>query len=139
MTADVYDLTMKKNVAKAHGLLQSLVPRAHCFCFYDVSRECIWSSDGAEDFEIDAFVADLPDEDVATLGSGDEVLRRTLKSGRTAIALPVHGENHNRIGMLVALFSKNAGKSSSFSASISSFVTCSSARNSTDSATVSSL
>jgi diguanylate cyclase (GGDEF)-like protein len=105
---------MKKNVAKAHGLLQSLVPRAHCFCFYDVSRECIWSSDGAEDFEIDAFVADLPDEDVATLGSGDEVLRRTLKSGRTAIALPVHGENHSRIGMLVALFSKNAGKSSSF-------------------------
>ena len=118
MTADVYDLNMKKNVAKAGGLLHSLVPRAQCFCFYDMGRECGWSSDGAEDYEIDTFVADLPDELVAQLGDDDEVLRRTLNSGRTVLVLPVYGESRERIGMLVALFSKNAGKSSSFNPSL---------------------
>ena len=79
-----------------------------------MARQCGWSSDGAEDYEIDRFVADLPDELVAELGDGDDVLRRTLTSGRTVIVLPVFGEDRSRIGMLVALFSKNAGKSSSF-------------------------
>jgi diguanylate cyclase (GGDEF)-like protein len=114
VAADVHDLNIKRNVGKAGGLLHSLVPRAHCFCFYDAARQCGWSSDGAEDYEIDSFVADLPDEIVAQLGDGDEVLRRTLSSGRTVIVLPVYGEDRGRIGMLVALFSKNAGKSSSF-------------------------
>lgn len=118
MTADLHSLEMKKNVSKAEGLLRSLVPRAHCFCFYNQERDCVWSSDGAEDYEIDSFVADLPDEVVAELGKGDEVLRRTLTSGRTALMLPVHGEDNIRLGMLVALFSKNAGKSSSFNPSL---------------------
>jgi diguanylate cyclase (GGDEF)-like protein len=118
VSADVYDLNMKKNVAKAGRLLHSLVPRAQCFCFYDMRRECGWSSDGAEDYEVDTFVADLPDELVAQLGDDDEVLRRTLNSGRTVLVLPVYGESRERIGMLVALFSKNAGKSSSFNPSL---------------------
>jgi len=118
VAADVYDLNMKKNVGKAGGLLHSLVPRAHCFCFYDMERECGWSSDGAEDYEVDSFVADLPEEVIATLGDGDDILRRTLNSGRTVIVLPVFGEDGARIGMLVALFSKNAGKSSSFNPSL---------------------
>ena len=62
MTAELHDLTTKKNISKAEGLLHSLVPRAQCFCFYDNDRECVWSSDGAEDYEIDKFAADLPDE-----------------------------------------------------------------------------
>jgi diguanylate cyclase (GGDEF)-like protein len=94
------------------------VPRAQCFCFYELSRECIWSSDGAEDYEIDRFVKDLPDEVVAELGNGNEPLRRTLSSGRTAIALPVYGDERERTGILVALFSKNAGKSASFNPSL---------------------
>jgi diguanylate cyclase (GGDEF)-like protein len=114
VVAELYDLNMKKNVAKAGRLLHSLVPRAHSFCFYDVRRECGWSSDGAEDSEVDSFIVDLPEEIIARLGEGDQVLRRTLASGRTVLVLPVHGENGQRIGMLVALFSKNAGKSSSF-------------------------
>ena len=114
MAADVQHLNVSKNVGKAGALLHSLVPRAQCFCFYDVTRQCGWSSDGAEDYEVDTFVADLPDEVVAELGESEEVLRRTLNSGRTLIALPVYGEDRGRIGMLVALFSKNAGKSSSF-------------------------
>jgi diguanylate cyclase (GGDEF)-like protein len=118
VTADVYDLNMKKNVAKAGRLLHSLVPRAQCFCFYDMGRACGWSSDGAEDYEVDSFIADLPDEVVDQLGEGDDVLRRTLNSGRTVLVLPVYGESRNRIGMLVALFSKNAGKSSSFNPSL---------------------
>lgn len=114
MAADLDDQTTKKSIGKAQGLLHSLVPRAQCFCFYDSTRDCVWSSDGADDFEVDNFVADLPDEIIAELGQGDDVLRRTLSSGRTVLALPVCGENSERLGMLIALFSKNAGKSSSF-------------------------
>jgi diguanylate cyclase (GGDEF)-like protein len=114
VVADLYDLTMKKNVGKAEGLLHSLVPRAHCFCFYDTNRNCVWSSDGADDYEVDSFVADLPDDLVAKMDKSDEVLRRTLPSGRTAVALPVNGEQDERLGFLLALFSKNAGKSASF-------------------------
>jgi diguanylate cyclase (GGDEF)-like protein len=116
--AEVHSLKTKKNVGKAEGLLRSLVPRAQCFCFYGLSRDCVWSSDGAEDFEIDSFVKELPDEIIEQLGSGDEPLRRTLSSGRTAIALPVYGEERERTGILVALFSKNAGKSASFNPSL---------------------
>mgnify|MGYP001820424460 CR=1 FL=1 len=118
MAADVYNLKMKKNVGRAEGLLRSLVPRAQCFCLYGQSRECVWSSDGAEDYEIDTFVADLPEEIVVQLGTTDEPLRRTLPSGRTVIALPVYGAAHERIGILVTLFSKNAGKSASFNPSL---------------------
>jgi diguanylate cyclase (GGDEF)-like protein len=118
VTAELHSLETKKNVGKAEGLLHSLVPRAQCFCFYDLSRECVWSSDSAEDYEIDNFVADLPDEVVALLGEGDEVLRRTLSSGRTVLAFPVRGEDGGRLGILVVLFSKNAGKSASFNPSL---------------------
>ncbi len=114
MTADLHSLDARKKIGKAQALLHSLVPRAEVFCFYDLERECLWSSDGVEDYEIDAFVADLPGELVAELGNDGEVLRRTLASGRTVIALPVHGTGDERLGMLVALFSKNTGKSSSF-------------------------
>ncbi len=117
MTADLHDLEVRKNIGKAHALLHSLVPRAQVFCFYDLGRECVWSSDGAEDYEIDTFVAELPDELIADLGKDGEVLRRTLPSGRTVLALPVHGDDDDRLGMLIALFSKNAGKSSSFNPS----------------------
>ncbi len=118
MAADLHNLEMKKNVGKAGALLHSLVPRAHCFCFYSLARECVWSSDGAEDFEIDRFVAGMHDDIIASLGEDDTVLRRTLSSGRTAIVLPVDGDKGKRLGVLVALFSKNAGKSSSFNPSL---------------------
>ena len=118
MTADLHDLTAKENIGKAGGLLHSLVPRAQCFCFYDNDRECVWSSDGAEDFEVDGFVGDLPGEVIAELGEGDGILRRTLGSGRTALVLPVCGEGEDRLGVLVALFSRNAGKSSWFNPSL---------------------
>jgi diguanylate cyclase (GGDEF)-like protein len=118
MIADTDQVTVNKNVGKAEALLHSLVPRAQCFCFYDNDRECVWSSDGAEDFEIDNFVGDLPGEIIAKMSDGDDVLRRTLPSGRTVLALPVHGEANDRLGMLVALFSKNAGKASWFNPSL---------------------
>ncbi len=88
MPADLHNLQTRKNIGKAKGLLHSLVPRAQCFCFYDVQRQCVWSSDGADDYEIENFVADLPDEIIAGLDS--EVVRRTLNSGRTLLVLPVH-------------------------------------------------
>ena len=118
MTAELHELKEKKNLGKAASLLHSLVPRAQVFCFYDEKRECVWSSDGAEDYEIDHFVAELPDDLVDKLDSQDEVLRRTLSSGRTALVLPVYGDANTRLGILVALFSKNAGKSASFNPSL---------------------
>ena len=65
MSAELHNLQTRKNIGKAKGLLHSLVPRAQCFCFYGPDRECAWSSDGAEDYEIDNFVADLPAQVIA--------------------------------------------------------------------------
>ena len=49
-------------------------------------------------------------------GSGSETdgMKRTLTSGRTVLTLPVNGEHGSRLGLLVVVFSRNAGKSSSF-------------------------
>ena len=113
MTAEVHDLTARRSIGKADALLCSLVPRAQCFCYYDLDRRNVWSSDAAEDHEVDQFVADLPPEIVDQPGQTDEVVHRTLSSGRTVLLLPVDDEGE-RLGLLVALFSKNAGKSSSF-------------------------
>jgi diguanylate cyclase (GGDEF)-like protein len=118
VSADVHVLVTERNISKAGGLLHSLVPRAQVFCFYDRNKTCIWNSDGAEDFEIDNFVADLPFELVDQLVDDGESLRRTMSSGRTVLALPVPGENSKAVGLLVALFSRNDGKSSAFNPSL---------------------
>lgn len=113
LSADLHSLQTRKNIGKAKGLLHSLVPRAQCFCFYDASRACVWSSDGADDYEIDNFIADLPDEIIAGAAK-DGHIRRTLNSGRTLLLLEVTANEDDRIGLLVAVFSRNAGKASSF-------------------------
>ena len=118
MSAEIHDFKDRKSISKAAGLLHSLVPRAQVFCFYDQKRECVWSSDGADDYEIDRFVTELPEEIVADLSTTDEILRRTLSSGRTVLVFPVFGDGKARLGILVALFSKNAGKSASFNPSL---------------------
>ena len=119
MTADVHNIITRKNIGSAKGLLQSLVPRAQCFCFYDRSRDCVWSSDGVDDYEIDNYVADLPDDVVAGILPDSNLLRRTLTSGRTLLVLPVYGDDtDNGLGLLVTVFSKNAGKASSFNPSL---------------------
>jgi len=114
LSADLHNLQTRKNIGKAKGLLHSLVPRAQCFCFYDSNRQCVWSSDGADDYEIDNFVADIPDEIVAGSESEADSIRRTLTSGRTLLVLAVEDPDGARLGLLVAVFSRNAGKSSSF-------------------------
>ena len=114
MPADLHNLQTRKNIGKAKGLLHSLVPRAQCFCFYDHRRRCVWSSDGADDYEVDNFISDLPDEVVAETEYSQGHVRRTLNSGRTLLLLPVLGDDENKLGTLVAVFSRNAGKSSSF-------------------------
>ena len=114
MAAQVHDLAVRKNVGAAKGLLQSLVPRAQCFAFFDLTRKCVWSSDGSEDYEVENYVAELPPDIVAGVVPDSNLLRRTLASGRTVLILPVYGEPNEGIGLLVAVFSKNAGKSSWF-------------------------
>lgn len=118
MSADVQELVTERNLSKAGRLLHSLVPRAQVFCYYDRNKACVWNSDGAEDYEIDTFVAELPRELIDKLADDGESLRRTLSSGRTVLALPVPGEEDKAAGLLVALFSKNDGKSSSFNPSL---------------------
>ena len=114
LPADLHNLQIRKNIGKAKGLLHSLVPRAQCFCFYDADRQCIWSSDGADDYEIDNFVTDLPDEVIQEAANDAGHIRRTLTSGRTLLVLDVGDEHEGRLGLLVAVFSRNAGKSSAF-------------------------
>ncbi|MDH3374124.1 MAG: EAL domain-containing protein [Gammaproteobacteria bacterium] len=118
MSADLHNLQTRKNIGKAKGLLHSLVPRAQCFCFYDTQRRCVWSSDGADDYEIDNFVANLPEEMLGEPESETDGIRRTLTSGRTVLTLPVSTENESKLGLLVVVFSRNAGKSSSFNPKI---------------------
>ena len=102
------------DVGKAAGLLQALAPRAQLFCFYNLARQCVWSSESADDFEIDNFVAELPQEVITGLKDSNEILKRTLPSARTVLVLPVYGDERQVIGILVSLFSKNVGKSASF-------------------------
>jgi diguanylate cyclase (GGDEF)-like protein len=114
LTAELHNLQLRKKIGKAKSLLHSLVPRAQCFCFYDTSRECVWSSDGADDGEVDDFVTGLDDQVIETLAAPADCIHRTLKSGRTVLALPVNDDDQRRLGILVGIFSRNAGKESSF-------------------------
>ena len=118
MSADVHSLKTRKNIGKAKGLLHSLVPRAQCFCFYTSDRVCAWSSDGADDYETDDFIADLPDDIFAACDEDAQYVRRTLKSGRTLLVLPVTGDEGHDLGLLAVVFSRNAGKSSWFNPSM---------------------
>lgn len=114
MSADVRALVTDKSLSKVGGLLHSLVPRAKVFSFYTRHKDCIWCSDGGEDFEVDNFVTELPREAIKNVAAENDCVRRTLSSGRTVLALPVLDEAGKHIGLLTALFSKNDGKSSSF-------------------------
>ena len=118
MTADVHKLITRKNIGAAAGLLHSLVPLAQCFCYYDLARSRVWSSDGADGDEIDIFVADLPDHIIAGTDSATGMFQYTLTSGRTLLSLPVTGGDDESLGMLVTVFSRNAGKSSWFNPSL---------------------
>lgn len=110
--------TTRKNVSKAAGLLQSLVPRAQAFSYYDLEMQCVWNSESAADFEVDSFMSDLSNDLIAVLGDDEEAFRRTLPSARTILMLPVLVKGRETIGVLVALFSKNAGQSASFNPKI---------------------
>lgn len=114
MVAELNDFLTRKNIGTVKGLLQSLVPRAQFFCFYNLARNCVWSSNGADDFEINNFVADLSEGILNGADSQSTMLRRTLASGRILLVLPVSGGTDESLGILVTAFSKNAGMSSSF-------------------------
>ena len=118
MTADVHSLETRRKIGKAKDLLHSLAPRAQCFCFYDDKRHCAWSSDGADDYETDEFVAELPEDIFEAADDNAGYLRRTLKSGRTLLVLPVTADDGRDLGLLVVVFSRNAGKSSWFNPSL---------------------
>jgi len=111
---DLHSQKAERRTSKVVGLLRSLAPRAEAFCFYDPERACLWSSETADDFEIDNFIASLPQDIVGGLSTSKEVFRRTLPSARTIVVLPVLCDAGEALGFLVSMFSKNAGKSASF-------------------------
>ncbi len=112
--ADIYRLETRSNIGKAADLLQSLVPRAQCFCFYGLDRSCIWSSDGADDYEVNEFIAELHADVLLGDHAESGFVRRTLQSGRTLLVLPVPVDEAEVLGFLAVVFSRNAGKSSWF-------------------------
>lgn len=114
MAVERESLNRSNNLDTAKALLRSLVPRAQCFCFYDRQRLPVWSSDGVDDHEIDRFVADL--DETAFRGADADSLKRSLKSGRTLLILAVSNRAAEHLGWFVAVFSRNAGKSSWFNA-----------------------
>ena len=109
VSANVHNLNKKQALETVRGLLTSLAPRASLFLIFDSSQAQVWSSDQCDEDDIEAFVAEFADGGNAPLSE-----RRTLSSGRTALALAIRAKNGFRLGTLVALFSRNAGKSSSF-------------------------
>ena len=112
MVAERRKLITSHHLDRARALFAELVPRAQFFCFYDPEGNCVWSSDGADDFEVDALVGALA-PDVAG-ESGEAFLRRTLQSGRTLLMLELPRSGAAEIGHVIVVFSKNAGKSSWF-------------------------
>ncbi|MEM8815604.1 MAG: EAL domain-containing protein [Pseudomonadota bacterium] len=116
MAAERLTLTTRNNIGRAQSLLQSLVPRAQVFCFYSLGGECIWSSDGADDYEVDSFIAEMPQSVFAEADA--TYLRRSLKSGRTLLILEARSGQTIALGYLVVVFSRNAGKSSWFNPSL---------------------
>lgn len=113
MAAELQRVAARDIVAVTHGLLQSLVPRAQSFSYYDLTRACVWNS-GADDFEIENYIAELPDAIVSGADPESKIHRHTLSSGRTLLVLAVHGAGRQCIGVLVVAFSRNEGKSSRF-------------------------
>ncbi len=114
MPSDTSSQTVGDKVGKAAGLLHSLVPRAENFSFYTLDRECVWTSGGSDDFEVNNFVGELSARQIAGLGDQEEVLKKTLDSARTVLVLPVLDDDREVAGLLVSVFSRNAGKSASF-------------------------
>lgn len=99
---------------KAVGLLESLVPRAQGFSFYDRARQCVWHSADSDDFEIDSFVAELPERVITGLTESVDVFKKTLPSSRIVLVMPVYDDARDIVGVLASVFSKNVGQSSSF-------------------------
>ena len=114
MAARAQTLTSEHNTGKAAALLHTLVPKAEVFALYDLARNCIWSTSGSADPEIDSFVAELIDETISNLARSDQALRRSLQSGRTLLALPVFGDDREMLAILVCLFSSANGRSEHF-------------------------
>ncbi len=114
MTADLQNITTRSHMAYFQGLLSALVPRASAFCFYDVARTVAWSSDAGDDYELDNFVAELPAADFNDAEQDGTAMRRTLASGRTLLLLSVQSSAGKPLGLLVAIFSRNAGQASWF-------------------------
>jgi diguanylate cyclase (GGDEF)-like protein len=93
------------------------VPRAESFSFYNLRRKRVWSSADSDDFEVETFIRGLKRAQVEGLKDPDTILKKTLASARTVLVLPVFDQAREVIGVLVALFSKNVGKSASFNPS----------------------
>ena len=114
MKDKVRKLVAGRQLESCKDLLLSLVPKAEGFFIYDVTKSCLWSGDGVEDFEIDEYVDCLNADSISGVEKDDEFHGRTLRSGRTLLQIPIYDHDKKGLGLLIAVFGKNAGQSSWF-------------------------
>ncbi len=113
MPADLPNVFAGDEAVVDGQLLRSLVPRAQSFTFYRPDRSCAWSSDGRKDFELDSYVAELPEAAVNGADGTPSFPHRTLSSGRMALGISVPGEDRAQ-GLLVVTFARDDDESSWF-------------------------
>ncbi|NNE61581.1 MAG: EAL domain-containing protein [Woeseia sp.] len=116
MTANLHILNNQGAMGHIKGLLMSLVPRAKSFIFYDAECHVAWKSDSSADYEVDRFIAEQPDDILNGTKYGGTCIRSTLPTGRTVLLLRVRTNDGIALGVLAAIFSRNAGKASWFDA-----------------------
>lgn len=109
MPGNIHNLNSEQALDTLRGLLVSLIPRASLFLVYADDKQPVWRSEPCDEDEIDGFIAEFAGDKSAPASA-----RRTLSSGRTAIASAMRARNGDYRGALVAVFSRNAGKSSWF-------------------------
>lgn len=109
MSGNVLNLANEQALETLSGLLVSLVPKTSLFLVYGSAATRIWSSESCDEDEVDTFAAEFVE-----CGKKPAYERRTLSSGRTALAVAIKARNGHPLGALVAVFSKNTGKSSWF-------------------------
>ncbi|MBT8083980.1 MAG: hypothetical protein KJN72_02050, partial [Woeseia sp.] len=116
MTANLHSINSQGAMGHIKGLLMSLVPRAKSFIFYDAACHVAWKSDSSADYEVDRFIAEQPDDILNGTKLGGTCIRSTLPTGRTVLLLRVRTNDGIALGVLAAIFSRNAGKASWFDA-----------------------
>lgn len=104
----------RESMRSTGPLLRSVVPKADGFFLIGRDGRQIWSTVGEDDAEVNEFVTDCGAEFLAAGDVTSRPARRTVASGRVLLGVPVGKGESRPVAVLVAVFSRNVGQSSSF-------------------------